>query len=56
MAAESQKIGRESRIRSNDVYKALGFQPLQEAYKWMSIIKPRPLRYIEYIRNNYKKS
>ncbi len=39
MAAESPKIGGENRISSIDVYKALGFQPLQEAYKWMSIIK-----------------
>lgn len=29
---------------AHDVYKSLGFQPLQEAYKWMSIIKPRPER------------
>lgn len=29
---------------AHDVYKALGFQPLQETYKWMSIIKPRPER------------
>lgn len=29
---------------AHDVYKPLGFQPLQEAYKWMSILKPRPER------------
>ncbi len=29
---------------AHDVYKTLGFQPLQETYKWMSIIKPRPER------------
>lgn len=29
---------------AHDVYKSIGFQPLQHSDKWMSIIKPRPER------------
>ncbi|MBI3813775.1 MAG: GNAT family N-acetyltransferase [Nitrospinae bacterium] len=29
---------------AHDVYKTVGFQPLQHTDKWMSIIKPRPDR------------
>ncbi len=29
---------------AHDVYKSVGFQPLQYTDKWMSIIKPRPER------------